>query len=344
MAYPNLKDNIENNIKISQDRILSSPDLENAFRRPDPFRKDPLKNIFTNPNTSYSGTDTTIIAQINENLISMGNAATFSYSTFREKFPVRVLGRSRPKGYTAGGRTISGSIVFVVFDRHPLYDIVKHINYVKDPEDRYTSPSADQLPPIDLIIFFTNEYGHSSILRLYAVEFFSEGTVHSINDIYSEGTMQYYARDLDLMLNYDQIKNFRNALFERQIKGLFTDNQLSAMLEYRQQLERNINEINKYILEIDQELGKRLVGGVFTLGMWPLANNIVGRLGATTVRREDLQEQKEKYLKIKSNLINELDKVNRQIALYNQNIKGWNAQNAQAGIAQFDNRGAPVTP
>jgi hypothetical protein len=62
-----------------------------------PFTPD-LVPDFSKTYASYSGTDVQVIVQVNNKLIVLGNLETFSYSTFREKSPVRVLGRSGCKG------------------------------------------------------------------------------------------------------------------------------------------------------------------------------------------------------------------------------------------------------
>lgn len=47
--------------------------------------------------------------------IEVDNTLSLSYSTTRERFPVRVLGNSNPTGMTRGPRTISGHIAFAIF-------------------------------------------------------------------------------------------------------------------------------------------------------------------------------------------------------------------------------------
>jgi len=308
-----------------------------------PFTPDPLPD-FSQSYSSFSGTDVQVIVQVNNKLIVLGNLETFSYSIFREKSPVRVLGRSYCKGYTAGGRSIAGSMVFIVFDRAPLYDIVKEMNYIRNPNDRNTSPMPDQLPPLDLILLFQNEYGHKSILRLYGVEFLQEGQVHSINDLYSENTMQYVARDMDQLLAYKDIQEFKDMMFERQVRGLFVDNTLTTYLDYKKRVEQQLADTENVIQLIDTEKGKRAVAGVFTLGASAGFSLLSASLGGRTyVTRDDLNREKDKQLKIKSYLLKELEKTNSQIQQYEQNIKGWNAQNSDYGVSSVvDLRKSPA--
>ena len=231
-------------------------------------------------------------------------------------------------------RTIAGSIVFIVFDRSPLWDVIKEINYVRNPSDRTTSPLPDQLPPLDLILMFHNEYGHTSLVRLYGVEFIDEGQVYSINDLYSECTMSYVARDMDQMIAYKDVADFKDMMFERQVRGQFIDNQFQGMLDYKSKLESQISECNAVIDGIDMETDRRAVAGVFTLS----ASYWLSRYayGKDFVTRDDLNKEKAKQLKIKDYLLKELTKINNQIDQYQKNMKGWNAQRGDTGVASTD--------
>lgn len=285
-----------------------------------PFAEDPIVN-FARSNSSYSGSDGTIIVQLNNKLIVMGNIETFSHSIHREKVPVRTLGRSNPKGYTAGGRTVAGSIVFVTFDRAPLWSVIKEVNYTRLPTDRTTSPLPDQLPPLDLILLFRNEYGNKSIVRLYGVEFLDEGSVYSINDLYSECTMQYVARDIDQMVPYEELEEFRNIMFERQVRGQFIDNEYQSMLEYKARIENQISEVNSKIDEINLELNRRMFAGIVTAGISLGLSKLA--YGEKFFTRAQLKSEKEKQLKLKNILLQELKKINSIIS--NHEFIGTNA-------------------
>jgi len=279
-------------------------------------------------NTSYSGSDATVFAIVNDVVIVLGNVATFSYSIFREKAPVRVLGRSHAKGYTSGGRTISGSFVFIVFDRNPLYDVIEQFKHVGKPGDRYSSPVPDQLPPIDLILLFDNEYGHSSIMRLYGVEFIQEGQVHSVNDLYSENTMQYVARDIDQLINANDVGLFKDMMFQRQLGGTYIDNHLASLLEYKKDIERRLSVLNNEIEALEVERGRI---GVATLGI-ALTTSWLG--GRTVMNIEE--ELRTKY-KLKTLLLSEVMKIDDTIRRYEIGVVGGNAQRSvDSGVAAKD--------
>ena len=129
---------------------------------------------------------------------------TLSISIHREKFPVRPLGSTYPRSYCRGPRTIAGSMVFTVFHRHVFQELLERSSYrstgVGDWDRfRWTTHITDQLPPLDLSIKFSNEYGNFSWMALFGVEFVNEGMVLSINDLLIEGTNTYVARDIDLI-------------------------------------------------------------------------------------------------------------------------------------------------
>ena len=149
-------------------------------------------------NTSYSGAD--MIATIDipasgdtpGGQFVIGDLQTLSYSLHMERGSVRSLGNINVKDYTNGPRTVAGSLVFAVFDKHIIYKFKEILN--KNGE--YL---ADELPPFNVTISFASEYGHRSVLRIFGIRLINEGEVMSVNDIYTENTYQYVARNLEYM-------------------------------------------------------------------------------------------------------------------------------------------------
>lgn len=141
---------------------------------------------------------------------TLAEIQTFSWGIFREKDPVRTLGSVYPRAYTRGPRSIAGSMIFTVFHEHVFHELMKlnlrYYNTGTSDFDRYayTTMLSDQLPPLDISFVFANEYGSISHMGLYGVEFFQEGGTFSIEDIYTENTIQYVARDIDPMRIVDQ--------------------------------------------------------------------------------------------------------------------------------------------
>ncbi len=136
----------------------------------------------------------------------LGNIQTLSYSLYREKFPVRAVGFVGEKGRTRGTRTIAGSLVFTVFDRHVLWDVMRQ--QPGDKAQNAVTPKgfaelahtmADQLPPFDIVLHFANEYGFAAELVLFGIEINQEGQTMSIQDLITENVMQYTARHIAVM-------------------------------------------------------------------------------------------------------------------------------------------------
>lgn len=156
--------------------------------------------------TSYGGSD--IVASITfpgYKPFVFGELQTISYSVHREKFPVRTLGRINPKGFTMGGRTIAGSLIFTVFDRHAILQAMDQYRFSGTDESLkyfdhvYGAVSTDELPPFNVNISFNNEYGNASEMCIYGITIVDEGQVMSIEDILTENTMSYMARDIKLL-------------------------------------------------------------------------------------------------------------------------------------------------
>ena len=166
------------------------------------------------PYTSYSGCDIRAIVSFYDSNADEGNKVKFkilgdiqtlTYSTHREKFPVRTLGRIGTKGYTRGPRTIGGTLIFTVFDKEVLSEMLVQ-NYQLDAAnaDNYGVWKAvliDQIPPFDISVNFVNEYGSASRLVLYGVELVNEGQTMSIDDLITENVVNFVARHIEPMYN-----------------------------------------------------------------------------------------------------------------------------------------------
>lgn len=139
--------------------------------------------------------------------ITLGDVQTITWSTFREKKPVRTFGRVNPKARTRGQRTIAGSLIFTVFDRASLWELLQAHSALANTGVRtqggvYPSTEGvlvDQLPPFDISIIASNEIGDNSAMVLYGIEIHSEGTTLSIQDMLTENVMQFTAADIDVL-------------------------------------------------------------------------------------------------------------------------------------------------
>jgi hypothetical protein len=162
--------------------------------------------------TSFSGAD--MVASIRTaggKPIIFGEVQTISYSIYRPMMPVTTLGRINPTGVVRGPRTIAGTMIFTVFDRHVLRNVMDQYATQTDSfrttygmdeaaiKDLRQYAKTDEMPPFDVNISFLNEYGNSATLNIYAIHIMSEGQTMSIEDMITENTMQYIAMDIDLM-------------------------------------------------------------------------------------------------------------------------------------------------
>ena len=144
---------------------------------------------------SYSGCDIVVTASLKgseDNHVAhfvLGSIQTLSVSTHQDKRPVRSLGNMNAKDYVMGQRTIAGSLVFAVFDRHFADEIMNSAEVLM----------ADEIPALDLTITFANEYGRRSKMVIYGVKLINEGQVMSINDLYTENTYQFVALGMDAL-------------------------------------------------------------------------------------------------------------------------------------------------
>lgn len=128
---------------------------------------------------------------------TLGKLQTLSYSIFQNKTPVRVIGNMNARDYVFGQRTIAGSLVFAVFNRHWLHDIYDQLHDTTEMKNWHFI--SDEIPPFNITITFANEYGFDSRMALYGVRLVTEGQTMSINDIYIENTYEYYATDIEIL-------------------------------------------------------------------------------------------------------------------------------------------------
>jgi hypothetical protein len=142
--------------------------------------------------TSYGGTD--MVATLNipgQGPVVFGELSTISYSVFREKYPVRALGRHTMKGFTRGARTITGILSFTVFDETIVYRAMEEV-----AAQGYRM-LMDEMPMFDVTISMANEYGQRSKMTIYGITTYTEGKVLSANNLLIENTYEFYALDID---------------------------------------------------------------------------------------------------------------------------------------------------
>lgn len=163
------------------------------------------KSRYSHTYTSFAGTD--IVATFTPRggkPVVLGEIQTISYSTYRPTAPVTALGQAAPRGIVRGVRTIAGSMIFTVFDRHVLREVIDTVEESTNGQDGdgykgIDDMKTDEIPPFDITISFMNEFGQSAKLVLFDVYVVSEGQTMSIEDMITENTMQFIAMDIELM-------------------------------------------------------------------------------------------------------------------------------------------------
>lgn len=166
---------------------------------------------------SYSGCDISAIVHFFDETAEEGSKSrikkladlqTLTFSTHREKFPVRTLGRVGAKGYTRGPRTIGGTMIFTVFDKAVLAEMLvgDYISEVgQDQIGAFGAVLIDQIPPFDITVLFANETGSISRLAIYGVELVNEGQTMSIEDLMTENVVNYVARHIQPMVSLTEV-------------------------------------------------------------------------------------------------------------------------------------------
>jgi len=189
---------------VSVDDILTSNTLVTGLRDITPGDKARLKAIQDQITKIHSAVELPAAIEI-------GSIQTITFSIFREKFPIRTLGRTYARGYTRGSRTIAGSMIFTMLWAHALHELTSlrlalYNAEVSDSGESFMPENAavimDQLPPMDFTLLAANELGDMSQMRLYGVEFVTEGTTMSIHDLLTETTSQYVAQDIEPWQSY----------------------------------------------------------------------------------------------------------------------------------------------
>lgn len=169
--------------------------------------------------------------------IVLGTLQTLSVSIHREREAVRALGKSYAINYTNGPRTIAGSMIFTLFEEHPVSKLIRAVSPkgISD-QDYMATLLPDQLPPIDISIIFANEYGSVSRQTLYGLQFVNDGATYSIENLLTEQVMNFVCRDVDIMTAHGNVPLLRTGrISPTELSG---SNLLGSSKDYQSYLER----------------------------------------------------------------------------------------------------------
>jgi hypothetical protein len=190
-----------------------------------------MANRYANAYSTFAGAD----IQASFNGTFLGTLSGITWSITREKAPIYTMGSANPRSFSRGKRGIAGSLIFTIFDRPGLYDMIERSVQNNDQSMRFFTRAsnvlpgldgssvlvnrglvphdqggggeirqglpyyADQIPPFDITISFLNEYGASARRSIYGVELLNEGSGVSMDDIVLEETMTFVATDVGPM-------------------------------------------------------------------------------------------------------------------------------------------------
>lgn len=170
---------------------------------------------FNTPKQTYSGTDimvifsipiTSSVLSLNKPFKLSSELQTLSISSTTSVLPVRRCGESRPAAYGKGGRTIAGSMVFVVTNRDPFSEIFT----VDAKSNSMVNDSAwhiDQMPPFDIVISAQNESGGAGAQIIENARIVNWGTTLSVDDLYTEYTYSYVAENVTPFLAVEDVQD-----------------------------------------------------------------------------------------------------------------------------------------
>lgn len=148
---------------------------------------------------TFSGTDSLAFMLLPDSKpILLGSLTTLSYSMYRDKKPVSLVSRINISGYTRGMRVIAGTMIFTLVNQHMTKDLIEQVPYLAE----HGKIKADELPLFDIMVISANEYGSATKMMIYGVDITDDAQVLSIQDLFTENTFNFVARDLDEFTAY----------------------------------------------------------------------------------------------------------------------------------------------
>ena len=142
---------------------------------------------------SFSGTDTiAFILMPGSSPVCIGSLTTISYSMFRNKKPVINIGRTNINGVTRGSRIFAGTMIFTLINQHWLRELQEELDWLGNFEEL----KVDELPLFDIMIVSANEYGSYVTMYIYGIDFTDEAQTISVEDMFTENTFSFVARDI----------------------------------------------------------------------------------------------------------------------------------------------------
>ena len=147
---------------------------------------------------SFSGTDSLVFIILpNSTPVVLGSLSTVSYSLYRDKKPVPIIGQINVGGFTRGTRVYAGTMIFTMINEHWLNELTDQFRWIRCAGVQ----RVDELPLFDLMIVCANEYGATMQMMIYGVDLTEEGQVISVENMFTENTLSFVARDISYFDN-----------------------------------------------------------------------------------------------------------------------------------------------
>ena len=157
---------------------------------------------------TFSGTDSMVFMLLpNTPPILLGSITTISYSIYRDKKPVNLIGHINVKGFTRGTRVSAGTMIFTLINQHWVNEILESAPWLKEIVGEGDTLKADELPMFDLMIVSANEYGSYVSMFIYGVDVTDEAQVLSIEDLFTENQFSFVCRKIDTFSNHEIYSN-----------------------------------------------------------------------------------------------------------------------------------------
>ena len=146
----------------------------------------------------------------------LGSILTLSYQVYRNKTPVFNCGDPVVDGFAIGNKYVAGTIITTMFVKDEITDFLRLINkegaysgIENQSLKRMHTYMKDDATSFNIHVIFTSEYtGDLSRIIIYDATFINNGQVMSINDLITEQTASFVARDVREQHSLNQ--NFKN--------------------------------------------------------------------------------------------------------------------------------------
>lgn len=157
--------------------------------------------------------------------VSLKSLSTISFAVHEAKSPVRSLGNKNVNGFTSSIRTIAGSMILSVIDRHPMAELIDEYIAIRGPDSywgwsrdyerngsgvfatrKFTKMLPSALAPFNMLFTAVPEvFTHVdkdepdtftyATCALFGIEIIEDSAIFSVNNILTEMSFTFVARD-----------------------------------------------------------------------------------------------------------------------------------------------------